>query len=320
MITRTRPTSRADRPAAPDARSRQHHTAAAAILARGLVKRFDALTAVDGLDLEVSPGETVALLGPNGAGKSTTIAMLLGLLCPDSGDLAVLGQEAGRAVSAGQVGVMLQDAGLMPGVTVGELLAFVRGLYRDPLSRDDLIETAGLEEFTGRRIDHLSGGQAQRVRFALAIAGNPDLILLDEPTTAMDVEGRHAFWERMRTMAATGKTILFATHYLEEADMAADRIVVVARGHKVADGTAAELKAGLGEQRVRFTLDGTAGPVAALRGVTAVERFGQRVTAYTRDVDLTVRDLATSDLPWRDLELETADLETAFLKLTGEVR
>jgi ABC-2 type transport system ATP-binding protein len=288
---------------------------------RGLVKRFGATTAVAGVDLDLAPGETVALLGPNGAGKSTTIGMLLGLLEPDAGEVRVLGRSPRAAVAAGQVGAMLQEAGLMPGVRVGELLAFVRSLYPAPLSLQDLVETAGLEEVLDRRAERLSGGQAQRVRFAMAIAGDPALVVLDEPTAAMDVQARRAFWGRMRALAEAGKTILFATHYLEEADMAADRIVVIARGRRVADGTAAAIKATLGERRVRFTLlAGEEDRLRAIDGVGRVERHRQRATLYTTDADATVRGLVAGDLRWRDLEVDGIDLEEAFLTLTGGER
>jgi ABC-2 type transport system ATP-binding protein len=224
-------------------------------------------------------------------------------------------------VAHGRIGVMLQDAGLMPGVRVGELLGFTRSLYSAPLPLRDLIESAGLESVLGQRVDRLSGGQAQRLRFALAIAGNPELIVLDEPTVAMDVEGRHAFWRRMQGMTATGKTVLFATHYLEEAELAADRVVIIAGGRSVADGSVAAIKASIGERRVRFTLDaGTDEQLQRLHGVSRVERYGQSVTLYAADADAAVRDLARSDLNWRDLEVQAADLEDAFLTLTGEAR
>src|SRR5581483_11259330 len=155
------------------------------------------------------------------------------LLEPDAGSVRVLGQTPREAIAGGRVGAMLQDAGLMPGVTVAELLGFVRSLYARPLPFDELVETAALQEILRRRVDKLSGGQAQRVRFALAIAGDPALVVLDEPTVAMDVESRHTFWQRMAAMAAAGKTILFATHYLEEAEQAADRVVIIARGRTV---------------------------------------------------------------------------------------
>ncbi len=293
------------------------HRAAPAVRLGGLGKNYGSTRAVDGIDLEAKPGETVALLGPNGAGKSTTIAMLLGLLAPDQGRVEVGGMPPRRAVATGHIGAMLQESGMMPGVRVGELLGFVRSLYPRPLSLDDLVEAAGLEGLLHRRADRLSGGQAQRVRFAMAIAGDPSVVVLDEPTSAMDVEARRAFWERMRRLAAAGRTILFATHYLEEADAAADRIVVIARGRVVADGTSADLKATLGERRVRLTLENAEVELERLDSVRQVERYGPRVTLYTDDADATVRSLVHLQAPWRDLEVESPDLEQAFLSLVG---
>lgn len=285
---------------------------------RGLVKSYGATRAVDGIDLDIEPGETVALLGPNGAGKSTTIAMLLGLLAPDGGTVEVGAMPPRRAVATGHLGAMLQESGMMPGVRVGELLQFVRSLYPRPLSLADLVDAAGLEGLLHRRADRLSGGQAQRVRFAMAIAGDPSVVVLDEPTSAMDVEARRAFWERMRRLAAAGRTILFATHYLEEADAAADRIVVIARGRQIADGTAASLKATLGKRRVRLTLEGGEADLDRLDGVRQVERYGGRITLYTDDSDATVRSLVQRQVRWRDLEVQSPDLEQAFLALVGE--
>ena len=292
--------------------------AAPAVRITGLVKSYGSTRAVDGVDLEIQPGETVALLGPNGAGKSTTIGLLLGLLTPDQGTIEVGGMPPRRAVAAGHIGAMLQESGMMPGVRVGELLRFVRSLYSQPLSLDDLVEAAGLEGLLHRRADRLSGGQAQRVRFAMGIAGDPSVVVLDEPTAAMDVEARRAFWERMRRLSAAGRTILFATHYLEEADAAADRIVVIARGRPVADGTSAAIKATLGERRVRLTLEGGDDRLEDLESVRQVLRHGHRVTLYTDDADATVRSLVHRRLSWRDLEVESPDLEQAFLTLVGE--
>ena len=293
-------------------------TAAPAVRITRLVKSYGSTRAVDGVDLEIQPGETVALLGPNGAGKSTTIGLLLGLLTPDQGTIEVGGMSPRRAVAAGHIGAMLQESGMMPGVRVGELLRFVRSLYPQPLSLDDLVEAAGLEGLLHRRADRLSGGQAQRVRFAMGIAGDPSVVVLDEPTAAMDVEARRAFWERMRRLSAAGRTILFATHYLEEADAAADRIVVIARGRPVADGTSAAIKATLGERRVRLTLEGGDDRLEDLESVRQVLRHGHRVTLYTDDADATVRSLVHRRLSWRDLEVESPDLEQAFLTLVGE--
>lgn len=293
-------------------------TEAPALRLRGVVKSYGHTRAVDGIDLEIARGETVALLGPNGAGKTTTIGMLLGLLGPDLGTVEVCGLPPRRAIDQGLVGSVLQDAGLMSGVRVGELLRFVRGLHRRPLPLGDLVEAAGLEGLLRRRADRLSGGEAQRVRFALAIAGDPAVIVLDEPTSAMDVNARRAFWDRMRRLAAAGRTILFATHHLEEADAMAGRIVVVAHGRVVADGTAAAIKATLGGRRVRLTVDGTDSGLRTLAGVSELRRHGSRITLYTGDADATVRGLVELRLSWRDLEVESPDLEQAFLALVGE--
>lgn len=196
----------------------------------GAVKAFGAVRAVDGVDLKIGRGETVALLGRNGAGKSTTISLLLGLNEPDEGTVALFGGPPEAAVRAGRVGAMLQETRPVPRVTVRELVSFVAGRYPAPLPVADALELAGIGDLAGRRVDRLSGGQAQRVRFAVALAGNPDLIVLDEPTAALDVEARRAFWDSMRSYARRGHTVLFSTHYLEEADAHADRILVIDHG------------------------------------------------------------------------------------------
>ena len=223
-----------------------------ALQLRGVGKSYGAIQAVRGIDLRIDRGETVALLGPNGAGKSTTIGMLLGLLEPSSGEVAVFGTTAAEAIRRSHVGAMLQDERLMAGARIGEFLDFVRGLHPASMSRDQLIHIAGLEGLESRRMDRLSGGQTQRVRFAMAIAGNPDLLVLDEPTAAMDVESRHDFWARMGAYAELGNTILFATHYLEEAEMFASRLVIMARGQVVADGTVNDIQQRYGEPQITF--------------------------------------------------------------------
>jgi len=212
----------------------------------GVVKRYEAVTALDRASLVVRKGEAVALLGPNGAGKSTSVGGLLGLLRPDGGRVEGLGGPPGEAVSAGRVGAMLQQGALLDGLTVRELVGFVGGLYPNPLPVGEALERAGIGGLAGRRVERLSGGQAQRVRFAMAIAGNPELLFLDEPTVGLDVEGRRAFWAGVGELAAGGTTVLFATHYLEEADVNADRIVVLMGGRVVADGSPTQIKARVG--------------------------------------------------------------------------
>ena len=215
----------------------------AAVRLSGLHKSFGRVQAVRGVDLTIAPGEVVAFLGPNGAGKSTTIDMLLGLTRPDRGSVAVFGSDPVTAVQAGRVGAMLQSGALLPDVTVKELVATFAALHRHPLSVTEAMRRAEITEIAGQKTTKLSGGQSQRVRYALALVPDPDLLVLDEPTVAMDVEIRRAFWASMREFTGSGRTVLFATHYLEEADDFADRVVVLAGGRIVADGTGAQIKA-----------------------------------------------------------------------------
>uniref|UniRef100_A0AAU3IAF6 ABC transporter ATP-binding protein n=1 Tax=Streptomyces sp. NBC_01393 TaxID=2903851 RepID=A0AAU3IAF6_9ACTN len=284
---------------------------------RGVVKTFGDVRAVDGLDLDVASGETVALLGRNGAGKSTAISLLLGLDEPDEGSVALFGGSPQESVRAGRVGAMLQDVRPVPRVTVQELVSFVAGRYPAPLPVAEALRLAGVTELAGRRVDRLSGGQVQRVRFAVALAGDPALIVLDEPTAALDVEARHAFWESMRAYARRGHTVLFSTHYLEEADAHADRIVVVDRGRIVANGTGEELRRSAGGNLVSFDLAGLGSEgLALLPGVVAVEVRGERARLRTDDSDATVIALAERGAI-RGLEVVPASLDDAFMALTA---
>ncbi|MFJ5223696.1 ATP-binding cassette domain-containing protein [Streptomyces sp. NPDC088400] len=283
----------------------------------GVIKNFGAVRAVDGVDLGIPRGETVALLGRNGAGKSTTIGMLLGLDEPDAGTVRLFGGPPARAVAAGQVGAMLQDARPIKRVTVRELVAFVASTFPRPLPVAESLDLAGLTEYADRRVDRLSGGQLQRVRFAVALAGSPELIVLDEPTAALDVEARRAFWTSMRAYAERGNTVLFSTHYLEEADANADRIVVIDHGRIVADGTSELIKSAAGGHLVSVDLAGrTTEEFGLLPGVGSVEVRGGRALLRTDDSDATVVALAGLDAI-RGLEVTPATLEDAFLKLTN---
>ncbi|WP_369379347.1 ABC transporter ATP-binding protein [Streptomyces sp. cg36] len=290
-----------------------------AVTFTAVAKAFGPVRAVDGVDLEIHRGETVALLGRNGAGKSTSIALLLGLDEPDAGEVRLFGRSPGRAVRAGLTGAMLQEGQPIPRVTVRELVAFVGSTYPRPMPVDEALELAGLTAVAGRRVDRLSGGQAQRVRFAVALAGAPALLVLDEPTAALDVAARRAFWDSMRAYAARGNTVLFSTHYLEEADDNADRIVVIDQGRIVADGTGEQIKRAAGGGLVSFDLAGgpTAG-LAALPGVVAVEVRGDRARLRSDDPDATVVELARLGAV-RGLEVAPASLEDAFLTLTSTV-
>ncbi|MET8541829.1 ABC transporter ATP-binding protein [Kitasatospora sp. NPDC004799] len=296
---------------------------------RGVGKSYGRVRAVDGLDLVLRPGETVALLGPNGAGKSTSLDLLLGLREPDRGSVTLFGGAPRAAIAAGRVGAMLQSGGLMSDVKVRELVRLACDVHPRGRSVTGVLADAGITELAERRVDKLSGGQEQRVRFALAIAGDSDLIVLDEPTTGMDVSVRQSFWASMRAQADAGRTVLFATHYLEEADSIADRVLVLHRGRLIADGSSAEIKARAGARRIAFELhdaDGRFHDDGALRTLPGVQSLDvtarvpgvRTVRIRTADADGCVAGIYRAGLYPRGLEVTGVGLEQAFLTITGE--
>ncbi|MPQ97489.1 ATP-binding cassette domain-containing protein [Modestobacter sp. I12A-02628] len=282
----------------------------------GLTVRYGDVTAVHDLDLELAAGETVALLGPNGAGKSSTVNAVLGLVPPSAGQVRVLGRRPREAVEAGCVGVMLQHGGLPSQARVGEVVRLVRRSFPSPWPAEDLLVVTDVAGLVDRRVDQLSGGQRQRVMLALALAGTPPLLVLDEPTAAMDVESRRSFWTTMRELAARGHTVVFATHHLEEADAVADRVVVVAGGRVVADGSAAQVKASASGRTIRFTAD-PATRFGGLPAVTDEQWHGTSVTLRTADPETTLRALLARHDRLPDLEVRGASLEDAFVSLTA---
>src|SRR3984885_63764 len=304
------------------------NAAGAGIVLSRLSKSYGNVHAVRSVDLAIAPGETVAILGPNGAGKTTTIEMVLGLTRPDSGTVTLFGKSPAQAVAAGAVGGMLQTGALVQYLSVRELVTMVASVYPRPLPVEQAMRLAGVTEFAERRTNKLSGGQTQRVRFAIALVSTPDLFMLDEPTPAVDVEGRREFWASIRAVAAEGKTVIFATHYLEEADAYADRIVLMARGRIVADGPATEIKAKVSGRIIRATIPvagpaGPAGPadtaaLAALPGVTNAERHGEAVILTCADSDLTLRALLSRFPAACDIEVAGAGIEEAFMALTAD--
>ncbi|WP_069164328.1 ABC transporter ATP-binding protein [Nocardia altamirensis] len=297
------------------------HRVPPAIELRELRKSFPVpgggvVQAVDGLDLVIEPGEIVAFLGPNGAGKTTSLDMVLGLTRPDSGTVEVFGGTPAQALAVGRISAVLQSGGLLPDLTVAETVRLVAGMHANPCPVDEALTRAGLTEIAGRLVGKCSGGQRQRLRFALALLPNPDLIVLDEPTTGMDVEGRRDFWNAMRADAARGRTVLFATHYLDEADAYADRIVLVRAGKVVADGSAAEIKNLASGRAVSATMPGAVrSALLAVPGVDQVEVRGDRIIVHTADSDAIARYLLTETTAV-DLEITSHNLESAFLALT----
>ena len=314
MTTLTAPPTSAVRSAPPWIPNRG---AADAITLSGVSKSYRAVQAVRDLSLTVRRGETTALLGPNGAGKSTTIGMILGLLAPDRGTVTVLGTSADQAVAAGRVGAMLQDGGMMSSVRVGELLRMLAALYPNPMQVETALGLCQLEGLEKRRVDRLSGGQTQKLRLAVALIGNPDLLILDEPTAGMDVEARRRFWTDMNAEADRGRTILFSTHYLEEADTNSDRIVVIANGHVVADGTPEAIKGSVGLRAVRFTAPQAAAlDLSTLPAVSATHLRGDRVEIRSANTDAVLRAVVQRWPAAHDFEITGIGLEDAFIALT----
>jgi ABC-2 type transport system ATP-binding protein len=296
---------------------------AAGVAVRGLTKSFRTpqgpVHAVRGIDLTIPAGQTVALLGPNGAGKSTTIDMVLGLARPDAGTVSLFGKTPSEAIKAGAVGAMLQVGGVIQYLSVRELITMVASLYPTPMAVDDVISITNIEDIAGRRTTKLSGGQTQRLRFAIALVSNPDLVVLDEPTVSLDVEARRDFWATMRAFSARGKTVVFATHYLAEADAYADRVVLMAAGRIIADGSASEIKSTVGLRTIRATLPGARiAELITLPGVTNADTRGDDVILNCTDSDAALRALIAAYPHARDFEVTGAGLEDAFVQLTRD--
>jgi len=280
-----------------------------------VTKRYGAVLAVDNLDLEVRRGEVLAVLGPNGAGKTTSISLLLGLLAPDAGRVELFG-SAPTPAARRRIGAMLQVSYVPPTMRLEELVKLFGGYYDRPLAPGEALAAAGLADVSRRFAGQLSGGQKQRLMFALAICGRPDLVFLDEPTVGMDVEARRAFWTAIRGLAAEGRTVVLTTHYLEEADALADRIVVVNRGRVIAEGTPAEIKARSAGRRIRCVTRLSPAEVSALPGVTQVRRSGGFLEVLASRAEPAVLELLKRDPDLTDLEVTGAGLEEAFLALT----
>ena len=289
-----------------------------AIALRGVRKNFGSVQAVRGIDLDISSGEIVAFLGPNGAGKTSTIDITLGLSQPNAGSVAVYGLHPRQAISRGLVSAVMQTGGLLKDLTVAETVEYTASLFTDTRPVAEVLQRAGITSIADRLVGKCSGGEQQRLRFAMALLPDPELLILDEPTTGMDVEGRRSFWSAIRQDANRGRTVLFATHYLEEADAYADRIILLRHGRVVADGTSSEVKAMAAGRTVRSTL---ASPdqaaLLAIPGADSVEVRGETVLVHASDSDAVARYLLTQTQA-RDMEITTRALEDAFLALTSD--
>jgi ABC-2 type transport system ATP-binding protein len=289
-----------------------------AIALRGVRKNFGSVQAVRGIDLDISSGEIVAFLGPNGAGKTSTIDIILGLSQPNAGSVAVYGLHPRQAIARGLVSAVLQTGGLLKDFTVAETVQYTASLFTNTRPVAEVLQRAGITSIADRLVGKCSGGEQQRLRFAMALLPDPELLILDEPTTGMDVEGRRSFWSAIRQDANRGRTVLFATHYLEEADAYADRIILLRHGRVVADGTSSEVKAMAAGRTVRATLaNPDQAALLAVPGADSVEVRGETVLVHASDSDSVARYLLTQTQA-RDLEITTRALEDAFLALTSD--
>ncbi|WP_163543155.1 ABC transporter ATP-binding protein [Occultella kanbiaonis] len=292
-------------------------TRQAAVSLAGVTKNFGSVPAVRGIDLEIHPGEVVAFLGPNGAGKTTTIDMILGLSRPTAGEVRVLGLTPRHAIARGLVSAVMQTGGLLKDLSVRETVAYTASLFADTRPVAEVLDTAGITEIAERKVAKCSGGEKQRLRFAMALLSNPALLLLDEPTTGMDVEGRRAFWNSIRRDADIGRTVLFATHYLEEADAYADRIVLISQGRIVADGSGPQIRALASGRTVRARVhDVDTATIASITGVDSVNLTRDQLTVHTGDSDAVARYLF-NQTDATDVEIVAKGIEEAFLRLTG---
>ncbi|MET9302640.1 ABC transporter ATP-binding protein [Micromonospora aurantiaca] len=279
-------------------------------------RRYGDVLALDRVDLTVRAGELVGLLGPNGAGKSTLINLLVGLRRPTAGRVELCGGDPRDPASRRQLGVTPQETGLPGTLRVGEVVDFVSAHFPDPVPRGELLDRFGLADQVRRQTGGLSGGQRRRLAVALAFVGRPRLVVLDEPTTGLDVEARHALWDAIRGFHADGGTVLLSSHYLEEVEALAQRVVVIGHGRVLADDSVAAIRGIVGVRRVSLVAD----DLPALPGVVATERADGRVHLLTTDADQLVRDLVTSGVPFRDLEVRPTSLEEAFLAITADDR
>lgn len=285
---------------------------------RNARKAYGKVVALDGIDLDLRRGEVLALLGANGAGKTTAIGLLLGLLHADAGEVQLFGQSPRVLAARQRIGVMLQSAGIVDNNTVAELLDLTRSYYPRPRSVADCVAMAGLGDLLDRRYGRLSGGQQRRVQFALAICGDPELLFLDEPTTGLDIEARQGLWRAIGELVARGCAVLLTTHYLEEAEALAQRVIVLNRGRVVAAGTMHAIRAHVSQRRIRCLSALDAAQVAAWPGVRSVQRNDARLEIVTDAVEGVVRRLLAEDAALSELEVQRAGLSDAFIELTRD--
>lgn len=307
----------ASRSASVGALAASHAAADTVATIESTVKRFGRTAALRGLDLWLRRGEVVALLGPNGAGKTTTVRLLLGLISPDEGRVRVLGRDPRTTAARTRIGAMLQVARVPEALLVREHIALFRSYYPHPLPAAEVVRRAGLEGIESRRFGDLSGGQRQRVLFGLALCGNPDLVFLDEPTVGMDLQSRRRLWDEVRALAAGGKSVLLTTHYLEEADALANRIVVIDKGRLLCEGTPGEIRHGVSGRRIRCVTRLDPDYLRSLPSVLSLRHDREAVVIQAERPEEVVRRVLLEDESLHGLEVSAVPLEEAFLALTG---
>jgi ABC-2 type transport system ATP-binding protein len=283
-----------------------------------VTKRYGPVTALSNFSMTLHAGEVVALLGPNGAGKTTAVRLLLGLMGADSGSVRVLGRDPRDADARTRIGAMLQVSRVPEMLRVREHIDLFRSYYPHPLSTEEVIRMARLESVANQMFGKLSGGQKQRALFGLALCGNPDLIFLDEPTVGMDIESRRALWDQVRALSAAGKTVLLTTHYLEEADILASRIVVINKGTLLCEGTPAEIKHRVSGRRIRCITKLDPEFLQKLPTVSEVQQDREAVVILAEHPERVVREMLLRDESLHGLEISAAALEDAFLALTSD--
>jgi ABC-2 type transport system ATP-binding protein len=281
-----------------------------------VTKKYGKVTALDGLSLALKPGEIVALLGPNGAGKSTAVRLLLGLSSPTTGTARIFGSNPRDAETRTRIGAMLQVASIPKTLKVKEHIDLFRSYFPAPLSFEEVVRIAQLEGIEDRLFEKLSGGQRQRLLFGLAVCGNPEIVFLDEPTVGLDIEARRGLWTQIRSLAAHGKTVLLTTHYLEEADALAHRIIVINKGKVVSEGTPKEVKGTFASRKIKCITALSPAQLWALPGVIEVEQTGKQTSVTAGNAEAVLRAMLIADATLSDLEVVSPGLEDAFLALT----
>ncbi len=282
-------------------------------------KRFAAITALDGLNLQVRSGELLALLGPNGAGKSTAISLLLGLQQPDSGYARLFGESPLMLEARRRIGVMMQELALAPELRVREHIDLVSRYYPDPITPDEAMQMTNTTGLASRPYGKLSGGQKRQVQFAMALCGRPSLLFLDEPTVGLDVQARTIMWATLRQLVHDGCSIVLTTHYLEEAESLADRVVVLAKGRAIASGSVQEMRASVSRKHISCSTALAPDVVARWSGVQSVIQDRGRLQIIASNADSVVRQLVVADAAFQELEVRSAGLAEAFTELTQEV-